>query len=52
MFEFAYYQRDDCQNAKGAEYFKLIQSNRNLSNDLRLNEDRKYLKEVMESRKH
>ncbi len=47
-----YYQRDDCQNAKGAEYFKLIQSNRNLSNDLRLNEDRKYLKKVMESRKH
>ncbi|WP_252715437.1 hypothetical protein [Acinetobacter bereziniae] len=47
-----YSQRDDCQNAKGAEYAKLIQSNKDLSYDLRLNEDRKYLKEEMEKQKN
>ncbi|MEG0411052.1 MAG: hypothetical protein RR538_08845 [Erysipelotrichaceae bacterium] len=46
-----YSQRDDCQNAKGAEYIKLIQSDKDLSSDIRLNEDRKYLQEVKESRK-
>lgn len=47
-----YYQRDDCQNAKGAEYAKIIQSDKDLSYDLRLNEDKKYLKEEMKKRRH
>ena len=45
-----YSQREDCLNAKGAEYAKLITSDKDLKNDLRLIEDRKYLKGIMKTK--
>ncbi|GAM32299.1 hypothetical protein P23_2824 [Acinetobacter calcoaceticus] len=38
-----YFQRNDCINAKSALNLILIESRSDLSNNLRLNEDRKYL---------
>ncbi|OUC57291.1 hypothetical protein [Acinetobacter seifertii] len=40
-----YFNRSDCINAKSALNSKLIESNVDLSNNLRLNLDRQYLKE-------
>lgn len=41
-----YFQRDDCINAKSALNLMLVESNTDLSNNLGLNEDRKYLKKL------
>ncbi len=41
-----YFQRDDCINAKAALNLILIESNTDLSNNIRLSRDRKYINEL------